>query len=88
MKKEFRKQFLSNLKGIKDKNLADEIAFILEVVETVERVKAIPGIKKLTGYNDLYRIRVEDYRIGIQLSGKKIIFVCLYHRSVIYEKFP
>ena len=34
MKKEFRKQFISNLKEIKNKDIADDVEHILELVET------------------------------------------------------
>ena len=34
MKVEFRKQFIANLKGIKDKDLADEIEFVISLVES------------------------------------------------------
>jgi len=88
MKVEYRKQFISNMQGIKNKDLADEFEFILEFLNQADNISEIPGVKILTGHSDYYRIRVEDYRIGIKLSGKKVIVVCFYHRSKIYTLFP
>jgi mRNA interferase RelE/StbE len=88
MKAQFRKQFIANLKGIKNPQLADEIEFLIELVESVDSISLVAGIKKLTGYTGYYRISIEDYRIGVKLSGDTVIFVCMYHRSVIYELFP
>jgi len=72
MKPEFRKQFLNNLKGIKDKSLADEIEFIISAIEEANHIQAIPGIKKLKGYSGFYRIRINDYRIGVKASGTRL----------------
>jgi mRNA interferase RelE/StbE len=88
MKAEFRKQFIANLKGIKNRELANEIEYLIDQIEVIGSVDQISGIKKLTGHHDYYRIRIEDYRIGIKLSGDTVIFVCMYHRSIIYKLFP
>ena len=88
MKVEFRKQFIANFSGIKNKDLADEIEHLIDLTESVSSITQIAGIKKLAGHHDYYRIRVEDYRIGIKLSGDTVIFVCMYHRSVVYKLFP
>lgn len=88
MKVEFRKQFVSNMLGIKDKHLADEIEFAIENIFDSNAINEIIGIKKLTGFKDYYRIKIGDYRIGIKISGKTAIVICLLHRSVIYKHFP
>ena len=88
MKVDFRKHFIANLNAIKDKSLADEVEYLITLIETAKSIDEIPGIKKLSGYHDYYRIRLEDYRIGMKLSGDTAIFVCMYHRSIIYKLFP
>lgn len=35
------------------------------------------GVKKLRGTNDLYRLRVGNYRIVYQIDGKRIVVVIL-----------
>ncbi|MBX6423476.1 type II toxin-antitoxin system RelE/ParE family toxin [Thermosulfurimonas sp. F29] len=45
-------------------------------------------MKKLKGYKDFYRIRIGDYRIGLQIKENKIIFVRFLHRKEIYRCFP
>jgi mRNA interferase RelE/StbE len=75
MKVEFRKQFIANLKGIKNRDLANEIEYLIDHIETINNIDQIAGLKKMTGYNDYYRIRIEEYRIGAKLSGGTIIFV-------------
>jgi len=45
---------------------------------------------KIRGYQDYYRIRVGDYRIGLQLDFdlRLIEFRRVLHRSQIYRRFP
>ena len=43
---------------------------------------------KLSGYDSFYRVRVGDYRIGIEMIGDEIIFVRILHRKDIYRYFP
>ncbi|MCF8308850.1 MAG: type II toxin-antitoxin system RelE/ParE family toxin [Bacteroidales bacterium] len=48
----------------------------------------MPNLKKLKGYKDYYRIRLSDYRIGIQIKDDTVFFVVFGHRKDIYKKFP
>ena len=88
MKIALRKQFINNLQAIRSHELADDIEFLVNTVESSNNISLIPGIKKLKGYEDYYRIRLDDYRIGIKLSGDTVILVCIYHRAIIYQNFP
>ena len=45
------------------------------------------GSRKLTGYDDMYRIRVGRYRILYSVSGRKLVIIVLKigHRKDIYR---
>lgn len=46
-------------------------------------------MKKLSGGSgDYYRLRVGDYRIGLEIEGEIIVFVRCLHRRDIYRYFP
>lgn len=45
----------------------------------------IEGQKKDEKY---YRIRVGNYRIGVENFNPKIILITILHRGAIYKKFP
>jgi mRNA interferase RelE/StbE len=47
-------------------------------------------IQKLSGYQRYYKIRVGNYRIGLQIDGEThlIEFMRVLHRRDIYRKFP
>ena len=46
------------------------------------------GIRKLAGEDDLYRLRVGDYRIIYQVQGKRLVvlIVGIGHRGDIYRR--
>ena len=46
--------------------------------------------QKLRGYEDYYRIRIGDYRIGLRLDLERRVveFRRVLHRRRVYRKFP
>jgi mRNA interferase RelE/StbE len=53
-----------------------------------ESLGEINNLKKMQGYESFYRIRLGDYRIGIEVFEDEIIFVRFLHRKDIYKFFP
>ncbi len=88
MKVEFKKSFLKELKKLKNKSLKNSIADCIVQVESAENISHIKNLKKLTGYDVYYRIRVGDYRIGFKIENEVVYFVVFEHRKEIYRKFP
>ncbi|MBP9067940.1 MAG: type II toxin-antitoxin system RelE/ParE family toxin [Bacteroidia bacterium] len=88
MKVEFKKSFLKELKKLKNKSLKNSIAESIVQVESAENITHIKNLKKLTGYDIYYRIRVGDYRIGLKIEKDVVYFVVCEHRKDIYRKFP
>ena len=45
------------------------------------------GIKKLAGEDDLYRLRVGDYRVLYQIQGKRLVVLVagIGHRGDVYR---
>lgn len=60
------KTFEKDTNKIKDKNLLNEVAACIEVLQLSENVKYIKNIKKLKGSNSFYQIRLVDYRMGLR----------------------
>ena len=48
----------------------------------------IPNLKKLKGFEDAYRIRISDYRIGLFIIDNTTVFARFLHRKDIYKFFP
>ena len=80
----FRKQ----VEKLKDKKLKFLIHSLIEQIIKAENLSEINNIKKLKGHNDMYRIRIGDYRIGLALKNKIVILAAFDHRNNIYKYFP
>jgi len=90
MKVEFKRSFKEDLKKIKDKKILQKVKELINEIEKVKNLSNIQNIniRKIKGYEDFYRIRIGNYRIGIKIEGDKIIFVRILHRKDIYKYFP
>jgi mRNA interferase RelE/StbE len=68
----FLKKFSKDLDKITQPK--DRKAF-LEVIKSVKELNKLedaPGVKKLTGFKDAFRIRSGNYRIGVFVDGKVV----------------
>lgn len=88
MKVVFKKSFLKDLKKLKSRSLQNLVHKCIVQVESAETISKIKNIKKLSGFEFHYRIRVGDYRIGIKQESDVLFFVVLDHRKDIYKNFP
>ena len=77
-----------NLRTIKDKNILTKLKDVIIQCKLAENVSSIKNIKKLQGYNTFYRIRMGEYRIGLELLNNELIFTRFLHRKEIYRYFP
>lgn len=88
MKTAFRKSFTRDLKRIKDQALLARVREIIESVEQATTLQAISDLKKMTGTDQFYRIRVGDYRIGVAVEKDVVEFVRCLPRRDLYRYFP
>ncbi|MGH8002772.1 MAG: type II toxin-antitoxin system RelE/ParE family toxin [Brasilonema sp.] len=75
MKTEFRKSFEKDLAKLRNINLLHKIKEIIEEIENTDRLELLTNIKKHQHKENYYRIRVEDYRIGISSKNDTVTFV-------------
>ncbi len=85
--KGFRKDLRECPKHIQQK--AGDIVAILETAENLNKsgvdYAKMEGQKKNENY---YRIRVGDWRMGIELKMPSLIIITILSRGEIYKKFP
>ena len=83
------KSFQKDLAKINDLKLKEAIFDIITSAKESTNLTSINNLKKLTGYKDMYRIRLGNYRIGLRFSDEhELIFIRLLHRKEIYNKWP
>ena len=61
------------------------------IISSLKRIRIRPEsfVKKLVGYDSLYRLRVGEYRVILEIDGNKLIIlvVTLGPRKSIYKNF-
>lgn len=89
MEVQYRQAFLKDLKQLKSSESYEriyEVAFTtLAAINTLEELS---DIKAMKGYSGRYRIRIGDYRIGIEVNGDVIEVMRVLHRREFYRYFP
>ena len=88
MNVKFEARFSKDLRCIKDGSLLKRIKELITSCKEVENLAEIRQVKKLRGYDTFYRVRIGDYRIGLELVQNELIFVRCLHRKEVYRYFP
>lgn len=89
MKIEYRKLFLKDLKKLKGSSAYQQIfELAFTTLPAAQSLQSLPNVKALAGYSNRYRIRVGDYRIGIELNGNTLEVMRVLHRREFYRYFP
>ncbi|MEQ9423012.1 MAG: type II toxin-antitoxin system RelE/ParE family toxin [Cyclobacteriaceae bacterium] len=88
MKVVFLKKFSKDLDKINRSDDLNSILEIIELVKSADQISEVPGVKKLVGFNDAFRLRTGDYRIGVFVSRDQVEFARVAHRKDIYKVFP
>lgn len=88
MEVKYEKTFAKDLKNIREKVLLNRVKDTIDEVKKAENLKEISNLKKLKGFDNFYRIKFGDYRIGFEFVDNKVIFTRFLHRKDIYRFFP
>ena len=88
MKEAFEASFARDLKHVRDRRVLKQVQQVIEAVKAVPGISAVQDLKKMQGYDTYYRIRLGDYRIGIEVVEDQVIFVRFLHRKDVYRYFP
>lgn len=85
----FDAKFYKKLNQINNKNLAKKIEQAIIDISAAKSLNELPKTKKLSGHKDLFRYKIGDYRIGLQLIGEKSVeFLDFVKRNDFYKKWP
>ncbi len=89
MKILFDKAFYKSLSKLKNPVVSNQLEEVIEIVQSSQSIREIPQIKKLQGFSHYYRIRLGDYRLGIELEDSQSVrFIVIAHRKDVYKHFP
>ncbi|WP_425393093.1 type II toxin-antitoxin system RelE family toxin [Ekhidna sp.] len=88
MKVDFRSSFLKDINRLKDRKVRRKIDQLLDQVKSCKSIEEVSNLKKLKGYQNFYRVRIGNYRIGIVVNNDTLVFTRVLHRKEIYRYFP
>lgn len=89
MKIEYRQLFLKDLKKLKNQPIYKQIyALTFDILPKVKSLQDVPNVKALVGTQNRYRIRIGDYRIGIEINDDNLEVLRVLHRREFYRYFP
>jgi len=83
------RSFGRDVDRINDKKILRKLRSFISAIEEAASISDILHIKKIEGYDSFYRIKIGDYRLGMEaLSNKEVVLVRFLHRKDIYRYFP
>ena len=89
MKVSYLPSFLKELKALRSTPYFKPIStLVFEEIPKLNGLTDLKNVKKLQGYENAYRIKVGDYRIGVIFEDQTVTFWRLLHRREIYRYFP
>ena len=84
----YEESFAKDLLKIVDNKIKKKIIQVIDNIKRANKPQDIANLKKLENYKTYYRIRIGNYRIGIEIIKDKIIFTRILQRKDIYKFFP
>ena len=89
MKFRIERSFERDVDKITDKKILKKLQSFISAIEEAASISEILHIRKIEGYVSFYRIKISDYRLGMEvLSNKEVVLVRFLHRKDIYRYFP
>ena len=89
MKVQYRKSFLRDLRKLKGSPVYNKIyQFVFTFLPEVDRLEDVKGIKAMKGHPNRYRIRIGNYRVGIEINNDNLEVMRVLHRGEFYRYFP
>jgi mRNA interferase RelE/StbE len=68
----YESSFAKDLKRVKDKQLLNRVQNAIKEIKAANELAEVRNLKKLQGYDTFYRLRLGDYRIGIEVEGNNL----------------
>lgn len=88
MKIKYEASFERDLKNIKEKKLLQRLKSTINEIKEASDPSSIKNLRKLSGYETYYRIRIGDYRVGLEIIQDEVILTRVLHRKDVYKYFP
>lgn len=88
MKVQIERSFEKDLKALTDPKLRKRLANLIEAVQEARNPDDISHLSKIQGFDTFFRIRLGDYRVGVEIIHEEVTFLRVLHRKEVYRYFP
>jgi len=89
MKLFYGKRFSKDLDAIRhEAKVKKKLLELIEQIKETDSLANLKSVRKIEGYQNYFRIKVGNYRLGIKLTKKRIELIRFLHRKEIYRRFP
>lgn len=85
---EFGRRFARDSRRIDNRKLRGNLQRKIEELERASSLWDVTGVKKLQFAGDFFRIRIGNYRLGVELKGTTLELIRFLHRRDFYHFFP
>ena len=85
----YAKRFSKDVDELRKKGKTRKV--LLGVIEKIRKAGSLADLKdarKIEGYQNYYRIKVGEYRLGIKVIKNTVELIRFLHRKDIYRRFP
>ena len=86
----FKRTFIKDFENLPNdikKEVKEICICIFPGIESLSEFKKYP-FRKLKGFENYYRIKIGNFRIGFKKINHQVIFMRILHRKDIYRHFP
>jgi mRNA interferase RelE/StbE len=80
------KSFDRDIDRIKDKKVLRTLGTFISLIENAQTIRDIPHIKKIEGYGSYYRMKIGDYRLGMEAASvREVVLLRFLHRETFTD---
>ncbi len=89
MEVRYHPRFNRDLGRIRDRALSSSVERVIEELKAAaSNITEVRNVAKMAGWERHYRIRIGDYRLGLEMDGDVAVLVRFRHRREFYRYFP
>ena len=77
------KSFDSDAERVKNKQVLRKLHKLILTITDADTIRKIPHTRKIKGYGSYYRIKLGDYRLGMEaIAETEVVLLRLLHRKI------
>lgn len=81
-------RFQRDLERARNADLYRRVEMLIEQIKSAPTISDVRNVRKIQGWENLYRIRIGDYRLGLEVEDDIVSLLVLGHRRDFYRSFP